>query len=104
MNCGWRTDQALPRLISAASEMTKSLSHLTRYTDLQNLAKQKLLFQRGVSQMRSYTCLSRFLQINRIKPAPSGKEEVKLKESKIFLADGFHIYLELTPISKTCQE
>jgi len=33
-----------------------------------------------------------FLQPNRIKPTPSGKEEVKLDESKIFSADGFHIY------------
>lgn len=35
--------------------------------------------------MRSVVCFLCFLQLNRIKPTPSGKEEVIAKESKIIL-------------------
>lgn len=45
--------------------------------------------------MRFVACFLCFLQTNRIKPTPSGKEEIMLKESNIFLADGFHTMVVL---------
>lgn len=48
--------------------------------------------------MHAVSLVLRFLHANRIKPTPSGKEEVVLKESEICLANGFHIYVESIPI------